>query len=98
MQFFAKYTGGQGSGGLDKSSPLWLVELFLIFTLIITFLGLFGIHKKLHNPFGTARIDIAHEIIFNGIRRFGESLFDDSAQRLPPSLAPPTRGRDNLKA
>ena len=48
--------------------------------------GRYDLAKVMHNPFGNRRIDIAHEPIFEGLRKLSESLLGSPVEYLPPGM------------
>ena len=51
----------------------------------IMYRGLYDVCYVLHNPFGSRRIDVAHETIGAGLRRLSQSLMLGTPH-LPPSM------------
>lgn len=69
---------------LFESSKMW-VDLFTLFAWNLSYASLYDLGYVLDNPFLDKRIDVAHETIFNGVRRLSTSLAEGDAN-LPPTL------------
>lgn len=75
------------SGGpetLMYKSKFW-IDILVLFVWNVSYTGLYAVGCLLHNPFGNRRIDVAHEMIFDGIRKLSSEL-SSLDERIPPHL------------
>jgi len=63
---------------------MW-VDLMTLFAWNLSYASLYDLGYVLDNPFLDKRIDVAHETIFNGVRRLSTSLAEGEPC-LPPCL------------
>lgn len=56
------------------SEPRFWVDVLVLLSWNISYASLYDLGYMLHNPFGNRRIDVAHEVIFNGIRKLSTEL------------------------
>lgn len=77
------------SVGQDEffTAPRFWVDLFMLFSWNLSYASLYYLGAYLYNPFGNRRIDVAHEVIFNGIRKLSTELAIGSTH-LPPNRFP----------
>ena len=54
--------------------PKWYVDIVALFAWNISYKSLYDLCYVLHNPFGNRRIDVAHETIGSGIRKFSKAV------------------------
>lgn len=73
-----------GGDLLFRSAKMW-VDILTLFAWNISYASLYDLGYVLNNPFLDKRIDVAHETIFNGVRRLSEALAEGEAT-LPPDL------------
>jgi len=72
------------------------VRLIVLLFWNVSYAAMFDLCKILHNPFGNRRLDVAHEVIQNGLKRLADELLLHSEEVLPPDMlcAPQGKGRD----
>jgi len=73
-----------GGDLLFRSAKMW-VDILTLFAWNISYASLYDLGYVLNNPFLDKRIDVAHETIFNGVRRLSSALAEGES-RLPPDL------------
>ena len=56
-----------------KQSKFW-VDIIVLFLWNMGYVGLYDLGYFLHNPFGGRRVDVAHELIWGGIRTLSSEL------------------------
>lgn len=73
-----------GGDLLFRSAKMW-VDILTLFAWNISYASLYDLGYCLNNPFLDKRIDVAHETIFNGVRRLSSALAEGESC-LPPDL------------
>jgi hypothetical protein len=73
-----------GGPVLFEQSKMW-VDLLTLFAWNLSYASLYDLGYILDNPFLDKRIDVAHETIFNGVRRLSTALAEGDAC-LPPAM------------
>ena len=73
-----------GGPELFMASKMW-IDILVLFSWNISYASLYELGYVLDNPFLDRRIDVAHETIFNGVRRLSSSLAEGTSF-LPPHL------------
>ena len=67
--------------------PKFYVGLIALFAWNVSYKSLYDICYVLHNPFGDRRIDVAHESIGSGIRKFSNSVTGSQVLNFLPAGA-----------
>jgi len=70
---------------------MWMLQLGCLFLWNLIYHAFFNIQRELHSPYGTRRIDLAHEPTAVGIRKLAVNLMDHTNDRLPPYLLERTK-------
>jgi hypothetical protein len=69
---------------LFRQPRIW-VDMLVLLTWNISYAALYDLGYMLNNPFGQRRIDVAHELISNNLRRL-TSAFTSVVPNLPPFM------------
>eukprot|EP00947_MAST-08B_sp_MAST-8B-sp1_P003693 g3693.t1 len=88
---WALWLHAMGGAGLI-ASPKWWVDMVVLVSWNVSYKALYDVVYVLHNPFGSRRIDVAHEVIGGGIRRLSNALMAGNPS-LPPRGLEPSEGR-----
>jgi len=62
------------------------VRLIVLLFWNVSYAAMFDLCKILHNPFGNRRIDVAHEVIQNGLKKLADELLCRGDEVLPPDM------------
>lgn len=72
-----------GSAELLDQGRFW-VDIFVLLSWNVSYKALYDLNYVLQSPFGNRRIDVAHEVIFAGIRKLSTALAN-GVDNVPPT-------------
>lgn len=78
---------------LADQAKLW-VDIIALFMWNLGYVGLYDLGYLLHNPFGGRRIDVAHEMIWGGIRHLSTELALGETHLPPHAISMRRKGLD----